>query len=645
MTHRRPRVVQVLVAVSMVGLGLSSGSEAGAWPGDPDGSYGACGTTGIDVMAGTSSAASAASTQADGKVLVAGYSNDRGLVMRLTAGHPDSAFGTGGRNRIRYPGTGRYFAVAPTVAGGAVAVGSHTDGAVTDSAVVRLRPNGTLDPTFHTNGKLNFNAGGTDTARAVASLSDGSIVVAGNADAGGYVARYTNSGSPDTAWDGDGQVTGIPMTIRSLAMRADGSVYLGGSTTASPADWRIIRLAPDGSVDSAFGGATGSTVNVGGHDVITAIALQPDGKELASGFGKGAAGHGQTVVRRFLEDGTTDASFTTYRDAFGVNDIPTALTRQADGRVVVSVNSKVGSDNDLVLVRLNDDGVPDDGFGVGGASIVDAGRRSAVNGVVVPTDGQPLAVGSVRRGVHDIVGLFRYQPDSSTGGIPSQGVEVDGYGGLHGWSSGCNTQPGGFVASGYWPGWDIIRGVATVPGNAGFVVDAYGGTHGFRFGDGLTPVVSGTPYWPGWDIVRGVVAVPEGTGGFELDAFGGLHPFSIGGGPTPVAPPGAPYWPGFDFARGVALTPDGLGGYTVDATGGIHPFGDAPAANPGADSWPGQDLARGITLSPDGSGGWILDAFGGLHPFGTGGDPAPGGTVGGPYWPGVAIARGIAALP
>lgn len=644
MTHRASRVVQVVVAVGVISLGLAP-VGAGAWPGDPDGSFGACGVSGLDVGAGTPSVAGAASLQTDGKVLLAGAADDRGLAMRLTDGHADPTFGTSGQTRVRFAGATRFVAVAPTAAGGAVLAGSRTDGTTVDTVVVKLRANGRVDPAFHGNGKVSVDLGGSDTARAVAALTDGSVVIAGSASGGGFVAKYSPNGTLDAGWDGDGRVTGLPLMARSVAVRADGSVYVGGSTPTGSADWRIVRLAPDGSVDATFGGSSGMTVNVGGQDVVTAIVLQPDGKVVAAGYGKGAPGHGQTIVRRYLDDGTPDTSFSAYRDALGVNDAPSALTRQSDGRIVVAVNSRVGTDNDVVLVRLGDDGVPDDGFGIGGVSVVDAGRRSVVNGVVVPPDGRALAVGSVRRGSVNVVGLFRFQPDSSSIGIPAQGIVADGFGGLHGWSSGCLSAPTGFVGGGYWPGWDIIRGVATVPGGGGMMVDGFGGIHPFKFGDGAAPVVSGAAYWPGWDIARGVVTVPDGSGGFVLDAFGGLHAFSIGGGPKPVVPARAPYWPGMDFARGVALTPDGDGGYIVDLTGVIHAFGNALAPNPGGPSWPGQDVARGIALSPDGSGGWIVDRFGGLHPFGTGGDPAPTAAIGGPYWPGVAIARGVTTLP
>ena len=144
MTNGRLRGVQAFLVVTVVGLSLIPGSGASAWPGDPDGTYGACGTTAFDVLAGTPSAAYAARLQSDGKVLVAGYSDDQGLVIRLASGRLDSAFGTMGRTRVPYSGTARFFAVTPTAAGGVVAVGGRTGGAVADSVIVRLRPNGTV---------------------------------------------------------------------------------------------------------------------------------------------------------------------------------------------------------------------------------------------------------------------------------------------------------------------------------------------------------------------------------------------------------------------------------------------------------------------------------------------------------------------
>ena len=273
------------MAVATAGLVVSNG--AGAWPGDPDGSYSSCGVRAFDVAPGMSSAVRAVALAADGTVLTAGNAGDRGLVMRLSGGATDATFGTAGKVMPEYSGPARFSAVAPTPSGGAVVAGRKTYGSAVDTAIVRLRANGTSDPAFHGTGRLNLDIGGTDEARAIVSFGDNSVAVAGNAASGGYVVRLTAAGVPDSAWDGDGRRTGLPMDVRAIAARADGSVYVGGSNDVNPGDWRIMRLNADGSVDTSFGGASGLTVNLGGHDAVTALALTPDRQAARDRIRKG----------------------------------------------------------------------------------------------------------------------------------------------------------------------------------------------------------------------------------------------------------------------------------------------------------------------------------------------------------------------
>lgn len=635
--------VAVLVAVT-IGASVPAATPAGAWPGDADPAFGTCGEVALDVVPGASSRALAGAAAAGNRMLVAGETGTEAFVMQLVAGVPDPTFGTGGTTRVAVSGSGRYEAVASTSDGGAVAAGRRDSGGTTDSIVVKLKSNGRLDTSFGGNGKLVVDAGGNDGAVAVLVSSADGVIVGGNAGSGGYVARYTAAGAPDVAWDGDGRRSGLNFEVRAIATRADGSVWVAGATASTPANWRIVRLTGTGSTDASFGGSNGVTVDAGGHDVATAIVGGPNGSVVVAGFGAAATGHGKTLVRRFLDDGTEDPAFTRFREAFGVDDAPVGVVRTSGGKLVIAANSAVGGDNDLVALRLDADGTPDTTFGIDGASVVDAGRRSTVRGIDVASDGRPIAVGSVRRSGRDRIALFGFQADESANGAPTTGVVVDAFGGVHGWSSRCLAGAPAIVGNPYWLGWDIARGIAVLPGGGGIVVDAWGGAHTFAIGDGAKATVRGNPYWVGWDIVRGVAVVPEGTGGYELDGFGGLHPFSVGAGPTPPRITGIPYWLGSDMARGIALMPDGRGGYVVDRTGRLYPFGGAPAPNPGAASWPGQDVARAVVIAPDGSGGWVLDYLGGIHPFGTGGDPAPAATRGGPYWP-VPLARGAAGLP
>ncbi|MEA2645646.1 MAG: hypothetical protein QOE92_729, partial [Chloroflexota bacterium] len=101
------------------------------------------------------------------------------------------------------------------------------------------------------------------------------------------------------------------------------------------------------------------------------------------------------------------------------------------------------------------------------------------------------------------------------------------------------------------------------PAATGYTFDGWGGVH--AFGAAAPAVASG--YWPGWDIARGIAVCPGGAGGYTLDGWGGLHRF---GNAPPVADGGHAYWPGWNIARGVVLSAcsGGVAGYTLDGWGG-----------------------------------------------------------------------------
>ncbi len=255
----------------------------------------------------------------------------------------------------------------------------------------------------------------------------------------------------------------------------------------------------------------------------------------------------------------------------------------------------------------------------------------------------------------------------------SEGVVVDGWGGLHVISYGTSPTINSFTSVDYWKGWDIVRGVALRAANpttcasfGGYTLDGWGGLHPFGI-NGSAPPSKPTdgPYWKGWDIARNVALVPVNprnadsppAGGFVLDGFGGLHYFTIDAtAPAPVVT-GGPYWPGWDIARGVIILTDPTqpttalayrGGYVIDAWGGMHPFavnGRSPDPVTSSSYWPGWQIVRGGTALPGSNvnGGFTLDAWGAVHPFvlGSGPGPSVSQVSGGFYAPGWDIARGI----
>ncbi len=234
-------------------------------------------------------------------------------------------------------------------------------------------------------------------------------------------------------------------------------------------------------------------------------------------------------------------------------------------------------------------------------------------------------------------------PGFAFGGNLSRGVAVlaDGSGGYVGDAWG-GVHPFGAAAAvsttGYWPGWDIVRGIALNPdsSNSGYVLDGWGGMHPF----GGAAAVSTHSYWAGWDVARGIVLLPSSTktapAGYTMDAWGGVHPF----GAAPAVAQTA-YWPGWPVARGITVDPDAAhAGYVLDAWGGLHPFGGAPNV-PVSGYWTGWDITRAVASIHHQGGapaGYVLDGFGAVHPFGAA--PAVPST----YW-GRDVAKGVAIAP
>jgi uncharacterized delta-60 repeat protein len=149
--------------------------------------------------------------------------------------------------------------------GSIVAVGSGNNGAV----AVRLTPDGALDTTFGTGGIAMVNVPGEQSvAMSVVALDDGSVVI----DAYGYdpssgndeasVAKLKPDGSLDTSWGTQGLYTDNANTYPlGLQLLSDGSVLVCLTrldTTTNENTGVFTHLTSGGQVDTTFG--TGGSV-------------------------------------------------------------------------------------------------------------------------------------------------------------------------------------------------------------------------------------------------------------------------------------------------------------------------------------------------------------------------------------------------
>lgn len=320
-----------------------------------------------------------------------------------------------------------------------------------DWALARYNPDGSLDPSFGSGGKVltsfyngngfstNFTNPG-DAATDVAIQSDGKIVAAGYAtklyDLSDFaVARYKTDGALDKTFGSSGKVKvdlGGHDAASAVAIQADGKIVVGGrgatncSNCQSP--FILVRLNPNGSLDSTFG--TGGKVltyvsTVDNH--LEDLAIQSNGKIVGVGSSGGQAGLGNDLftVLRWNSNGTLDSAFgtggsTTTMIAGGFGAFA-SMALQTDGKIVAGGTAGIGSEGAIsALARFNTDGSFDSTFDTDGivttditGPIIDLEDRDAVNGIAIQADGRIVAAGRYGSGINDHVAVLRYNTNGS----------------------------------------------------------------------------------------------------------------------------------------------------------------------------------------------------------------------------------------
>jgi len=125
--------------------------------------------------------------------------------------------------------------------------------------------------------------------------------------------------------------------------------------------------------------------------IITAIAVQPDGKVLVGGAFSGLNGEPRQNLGRLNPDGTVDPTFRPEMEG-SLGGMVLCLAVQADGKILVGgeFDSLEGEPRNG-LGRLNPNGTVDDGF----RPLVDEGpgSSSSIDCLIVQTDGKILVAG------------------------------------------------------------------------------------------------------------------------------------------------------------------------------------------------------------------------------------------------------------
>jgi uncharacterized delta-60 repeat protein len=336
-----------------------------------------------------------------------------GPVQLLAAapGDLDATFGAGGKvlTDFQAQSTDDGTAVAIQPDGKIVVVGVSDANGPFEFALARYAPDGNLDPSFGSGGKVTTSFAGdpdeSDQVFAVAIQSDGAIVVGGTADGASFaLVRYTAQGALDPSFGAGGKVTtafgGDFEQVSALAIQPDGKIVAAGVSDANGSpDFALARYNANGSLDQSFGsgGRVLTDFSQQSDDEAFAIAIQPDGKILAAGRSDATGNNLNFAVVRYMPNGQLDPSFGTggmVVTSFADSDAEgRAIAVQPDGKIVVAGLSAAA----FALARYTAGGALDTTFGTGGAvttTFANAGSAQAV-GVAVQSDGKIVAGGAV----------------------------------------------------------------------------------------------------------------------------------------------------------------------------------------------------------------------------------------------------------
>lgn len=252
--------------------------------------------------------------------------------------------------------------------------------------LVRINPDGTKDSGFNIG-----TAGATNVVNALGTQTDDKIIVggqfttySGSSTSTTRLMRLNSNGSQDLTYNTGAGLNSYPLTILPTA---DGKVLvLGLFTTYSGSTVNyIMRTNSNGTRDTTFNTGGGFGVGQFGYTAVT----QSDGKYIVGGnFNTYSGSSANRGIARLNTDGTLDLTF---NDGAGFNQLVSAVAMQSDGKIIAGGDFTTYSGSSINrIARLNSDGTLDTSFNVG----TGLNAQPSANGITIAADGTIYCLGS-----------------------------------------------------------------------------------------------------------------------------------------------------------------------------------------------------------------------------------------------------------
>jgi uncharacterized delta-60 repeat protein len=244
------------------------------------------------------------------------------------------------------------------------------------------------------------------TANATALQPDGDLIVAGTAHHNFVVARYLPSGGLDPLFGNNGRVTidfGGTDSATGVAVRANGDILITGTSDRS---FAMADLKSNGTLNHAFGhnGRIGY-FNGQSLNASTLALASDDGGFFIGGIATSGSAH-SAIVQQFQANGIANSVWDSATARIpNVTGAQTAMAIQSTQKVILAC--QMG--NGIVISRFNRDGSVDASFGAGGEKIVYFGTSTQdVFGMAIdPRNNSIVLSGSAGSGAQSTFAIAR----------------------------------------------------------------------------------------------------------------------------------------------------------------------------------------------------------------------------------------------
>lgn len=370
-------------------------------------------------------------TLADGKVLLPG---DDGRIRRLNAdGTPDTGF-NGGESEPA-PSEISIQAIEILASGKILVAGSNLfrggpKTSVTQVALSRLNPDGTVDRSFGAEGSVrlrsDYGLAYSDLVGIVVDEAGDGVLVVGRES----LVKLSPDGKLDRSYGSEGVTTlGKAQPIGFKALPHD-RVLLAGTMAQCCGRSRffVAEFGPDGRLDPAFATGRGiATIGSGGLVSANAVLWEADGSILIGGSSTSASiacrkedqCPSVPALARFAANGDPDQGFGT-GGLFAIDALAAPYSAISSVRIIIArrsggtiVAGNGGFDSSIAfLAAFGSSGALDPSFGSGG--IVRERRpepsRQVSGPVAVAPDGKILVAGHTDTGAAEGLSVIRYTP-------------------------------------------------------------------------------------------------------------------------------------------------------------------------------------------------------------------------------------------